>query len=524
LLHWETPLAQLLALDWDNKEFHLVSANVTRGKVHIQQAVSWREEEPFVAAKAEQFGQRLQEEMKKAGMTAAPLIVGLGRDRVVVKEVRYPQVTPDVEAAVVRNQIIKDVTESPDDVFLDYYPLAEPTKVGERRALSLVVRKDVVQALQTVAKTAGLKLLAVTARPFGIAACYKRLAGSTPQVPAPPSADAVAGVLTVANGWAEFCATRGRQLLFARSLTVGEGLLGEVRRNLAAYAGQPQLTFPRDAVQALYVCGNGENAVLREKLLATLGIPVYGLDPFASQDRVDVAESNRAGFTGAVGLLDLWAADGSTPVNFVKPREAKVTTSPGKRRAITYGVLGAAAALLVVFAGYRFVSLRHEELAALRIQKLDAEKQLKDLDPEIQYLAALKEFNDGAIPWLDEIYDLTARMPYEKGFRIKQVTGNPTSSKTAKGHYGARMEITGVVDGSKKKKVEDLVVAINNDSNCKCLPVRWQEKEESKGSSSVVAEFKLEVLIAHRAASQYIARLVLPKTQVATKLDLDDDQ
>src|SRR5262249_57127071 len=101
--------------------------------------------------------------------------------------------------------------------------------------------------------------------------------------------DAVGGVLTVAGRWAEFGVVRGDQLLFARPVAVGDTMFGEVRRNLAAYAGQPHLSFPRDAMQALYVAGNGENALLREKLRETLGIPVPGLDPRAGEERVGAA-------------------------------------------------------------------------------------------------------------------------------------------------------------------------------------------------------------------------------------------
>jgi hypothetical protein len=517
-------LASFLAFDWDNREFHLVAANVSRGKVHIQHAISWREEQPVLPANAEQFGTRLRDELKKAGIAAAPLIVGLGRDCVVVREVRYPQVPPEVEVAVVRNQIIKDLTDSPDDVLLDYSPLAEPSRAGERRALSLVVRKDMVQALQTIARVAGLKLVAVTARPFGIAACYKHLAGATPQVPAPPSPDAVAGVLTVATGWAEFCAVRGHQLLFARSLAVGDGLLNEVRRNLAAYAGQPQLTFPRDAVQALYVCGNGENAVLREHLLETLGIPVYGLDPFAREEKINVQAANRAGFAGAIGLLHLWATDGTTPVNFVKPREAKKIANPAQRRILAYSAVGVLAAGLLIFAAVWFVGQKQELLADLRAENAELDRQLKELKPEKEFMDALKEFNDGAIPWIDELYDLTARAPYEKGFRIKQISVSPVSTKIAKSGFNARIEIAGTVDGSKVRLVQKFMDEINRDPYCFCKNTGLTDKN-LKSSTAMVEDFKLEVLVAHRPPSKYLARLIPPPLPPgAAKVGaLDDD-
>jgi Tfp pilus assembly PilM family ATPase len=355
-------LARILALDWDNREFHLVEANVARGRVHVQRTVSWMEDAAFVPAQAEAFGRRLRDRLKHAGIAAGPVVVGLGRDRLVVKEVRFPKVPPEVEAALVRNQIIKELTDSPDEVYLDYFPLSEPGKSGERRALSLVVHKDIVHGIQAACRAAGLKVMAITARPFGTAACVKKLAGHVPEVPAPPAVDAVVAVLTVTGAWAEFSVGRGDQLLFARSLTVGEGLLGEVRRSLAAYSGQPQLTFPRDAIQALYVAGNGENAVLREKLQATLGIAVHGLDPFAGEERVAVAADTRAGFASSVGLLQLWAAKRAMPVNFVKPRESKPVANPKKRRALLYGAAAVFAVVFLAGLGYALWSTKISQL------------------------------------------------------------------------------------------------------------------------------------------------------------------
>jgi len=520
-------LPRLLALDWDNREFHLVSANVHRGKVHIDRAVSWQVEEPFVVTKAEEFGQRLKDEMAKAGIAAAPLIVCLGRDKVVVKEVRYPQVGADVEASIVRNQITKDLTESPDEVVLDYAPLPEPARNGERRALSLVVRKATIQALGTVARVAGLRLASVSARPYGAAACYKHLAGTTPQVPAPPSPDAVVAVLTVTQHWAEFSVVRGQNLLFARPMVAGEGLLGEVRRNLAAYAGQPQLSFPRDAVQALYVCGNGENAVLREKLQETLGIAVHGLDPFVTQERVTVDAANRAGFTGAVGLLQLWAVDQTTPVNFVKPRENIVTTSPAKKRALAYSALGVFVMIFVVLGAIWIVNQNLGEAAELRDRLDDKKKQLTAMDADRKYLEGLEYWTDANIPWLDEIYDLAVRVPLEDGFKVTRLEMTSTVPVAPKGkdkdkaapkakgkgkdldrdglRFTSTVKIVGMVKKvpDKLEKVQKLMDLINQDKYCYCTKIN----EKTVGTDQM--EFTLKVDIAHRPMNQYKSRLVL---------------
>lgn len=515
-------MARILALDWDHRELHLVSADISRGKVHLERAVSWREEAAFLPSDAEDFGKRLRQHLKDANIAPAPVIVGLGRDRLVIKEVRYPQVKPEFETALVRNQIVKDLTEAAEDVLLDYFPLREASHIGEKRALSLVVRKDLVNGVQNVIKAAGLKLLAITARPFGVAACVKNLAGKTPQVPAPPSPDAVVGVLTAATGWGEFSAVRDDQLLFARSVAVGDTLLGEIRRNLAAYSGQPQLTFPRDALQALYVAGNGENAVLREQLEQTLGIPVYGLDPFAGAERVDVAAEQRAGFTGAVGLLQLWAANNKTPVNFVKPREVKVAASPTKRRFVLYGALAVLLIAVAAGIGYTFIREKQDEIDRLSAQKQRLDARVKELQPEIKYLEALKEWNDGAIPWLDELYDLAARSPMKQGFRVTQITIVPLQTtksnvkekdkdkdKDKEIKFTARMMIQGTVSRADDYLVQQLIDKINKDHPY-CLARNEQIKTVGNPTDpkKSMEEFTIRVDLARRPPSAYTVPLV----------------
>ncbi len=297
------------------------------------------------------------------------------------------------------------------------------------------------------------------------------------------------------------------------------------------------MSFPRDAIQALYVSGNGENAVLREKLQETLGIPVYGLDPFAKEERVQVDAANRAGFTGAVGLLDLWSINQTTPVNFVKPRESKPAASPNRRRIM----VGAAAAVLaiaaVVYGAYWIIGDREAELAQFRADKKKIDDQLTGFAPEIKYLEALKPWRNSAIPWLDELYDLAARAPIDKdhkGFRIKKLDMTALEVKKAAstsvaGKVGkefvptARITFTGVVDTSNLKGedtkspwVQDLLHKINGDKHCRAVIVY-----QKKGTSGVT-EFSIEVFLNFQPPNQYLARLIVDPSRIP-HIDTDDD-
>ena len=93
------------------------------------------------------------------------------------------------------------------------------------------------------------------------------------------------------DAWAEFSVLQGQKLLLARSLAVGAGLAGEIRRNLVVYAGQAA----RNPLVALYIAGASD------ELLERLGdfiaeIPIREFDPLAGAVGIDVPTANRGAF------------------------------------------------------------------------------------------------------------------------------------------------------------------------------------------------------------------------------------
>src|SRR5439155_25319529 len=141
-------------------------------------------------------------------------------------------------------------------IVLDYTPLSSGAE-GERKAQVFVVRRDLVAAYQTLCQTAGLKLTGLTPRPHGMAACLRSLLGTSVLVPNPEPADAAVALVTVGEKWAEFAIIKGNALLQTRTLTVGPGLAGEIRRNLVVYAGQQS----QSPVKAVYLALSGDQSV-----------------------------------------------------------------------------------------------------------------------------------------------------------------------------------------------------------------------------------------------------------------------
>ena len=125
-------MARFLVLDWDHQQLNLVPASVRHGTVRIKKALALAEGQSPNPAEAEALGRLLRERLKAAGIPPAPVLACVGRDRVILKDVRHPPVPPAEEPAIVRFQVIKELTDAPEEVVIDYLPAGEVE--ADRRA------------------------------------------------------------------------------------------------------------------------------------------------------------------------------------------------------------------------------------------------------------------------------------------------------------------------------------------------------------------------------------------------------
>lgn len=459
-------MAQYLAIDWHQDQLHLVLGSVSKGRTQVKRAVVFDETQNPESGDLALLGEMLRSRIKEAGIAPAPVIACVGRDKVILKEVTYPPVAPHEEPALIRMQVHKELTESPGSVVIDYVPL-ESTTPGQKRALAFILPRKLFHRYEEICRTAGLRLLALTPRPFGLAACLKEVAGTTATVPAPASPNSPVAMVTLGNRWGEFCVLRGQEVIQTRSLTVGPNLAAEIRRNLVVYAAQTR----QPPVEAVYLALGSPQPALVGQLQDRLEIPIHTFDPFAGAEAPELPTSSRGSFAGAVGLLHLQSQSLDTPVNFTRPKEPKPPKQELNTLQVAMVVLGASLLLVLTLFAYRhFVTRKQQELAQLQEKTRLQEMTLKRMEQEEECLKHLDNWD--SVAWVDELYEVAKRAePFVKdSFLLREIEGKYIN-KVEIGRRARRIRrpdeefdamVTLKIDAANEKDVFDLAKKFND--------------------------------------------------------------
>lgn len=508
-------MAKFLSIDADSHGLLVALGSSYRDKLSIDRLIAATDlAQPLTAANAVLVGTRLKELLKDSKIAAAPALVVLGRDRVILKDIRHPPVPRSDEPGVIRFQALKEIAEGGEEMAFDYFPL--PGGVNERRATVAFVKKDVVAAVRTMCEAAGLKLAAVTPRPYAVAVALGQAARQG-AVPAPEPGTAV-GIVMVHEGGGEFTICRDGIVALTRTIpataiATEATLIPELRRNLAVASGQAC------DVQALYLSeaetrGEGWAGRLR----ADLGLPVYTFDPLASLEASSQIPAELHGrFLGVVGLLTARSAP-NLPINFIQPRQPRRGSegeSPAKKRAL----IAAIAAILLVGAlgigGWLLLDSAESKAAGLRTQIQQIESRISAREVDAKRLAAVEDLNNREINWLDELYQFSAIFPDVKKARLLHFNGQTLPLPTEKERQAEAAKPPNKNTPPKKVAALQLTVVTDDITIVQSLKNAIHADRFYSGATSKItkAGHVIDLAVAHRAPGDFTIRLVPAKSE-----------
>jgi hypothetical protein len=460
-------VSNFIAIDLEANGIYAV-AGAARGGAKALRAVAWTGDDgdpppALTLDTAKALGEALREKLKALGGAAsAPALVTVGRDRVILKELKHPPVPPAEEPALIRFQAIREMSDSPDDVLLDYVPLgAAPGDAGgERRAMAVMLRKDVFRAVAGDGR--GGRAEAGRRHPAAVRGGGR--AGPGVRARPRPAAGAQDGHRRGAHGRGQRRRVhrdpRRRDGADARHPGAGAGERVAARRPTAAEHGGVRRAAPGPPDRGRLPGGGRPGWA--ERLAAALGVPVHAYDPLGAA-APEVAEHLRGRFAGAVGLLAARAA-GELPINFAAPRQPRTERDPGKRRLVFAAAL-AVLLLGVSGAGGMFLKSQTDDAVARLTAERDSLKEKVEgaAAADVKRHDAVDGWAKRRVVYLDELHDLSDRLPPGDTVRITEYKAIPGAvGKDGKQPVQANVAIK--VAATAAQPVSELVSAFERDN------------------------------------------------------------
>lgn len=462
-------MARTLLIDWDQK--WLTAILDGGGKGSKCPAISIATEMVPNPVMAEELGAYLKEQLRARGWQATGMVALIGRDRLVAREFRVPQVGPDEEPELIRLQTARELIDSADEVAIDYHAWNDDGDSTQRRVLALALRNELLETYKKLAASAGLRLAGLLPRAAGLAALSDR---ETPDV-----------IVGLGRGWREIVLARSGQAVLSRSLA-GTGWAQEVRRVLASQG----LTAP-GAARVRLVGGTAEDVAA---LGATLDSPpLQELMP----PELESAEEPWGSAAALAGVVRAAGRKVRLP-DFVNPKKAPPPSNVGAKRLALYGAAAGILLTILVGLGWWKLSSREDEVALMRQHLEERKSENKRMAEDEKKLTALAAWETPV--WLEELVDLACRIPDTKKLLVTEIITSPISTAGASGatasEFNSRMEIRGLFpEGTGDPRELDRIDAELR----KAMPARQYLSKVKKAGN----QFTLDVQVRTRSASSY---------------------
>ena len=393
----------LVALSWDQDQLNALVASVNRDELKLIDAVTI---DLDGTESGREMGAKLAEHLQTIKVSSYKLLVGVPRSQVELCEMKLPPSSPIELPEMVRNEVMRQVSDLPEDALIDYMATDPAESVVQVEAAAL--RPETNEFIQEIAEGLDNKPSQIVLRPLAVASLFDRLTGED---------HSKSLLLNWVDPDADLSILENGQVQFSRSVRLStsshsndriEQLLDEVRRTLAV---APVDANDESDVQHVYMFGDA-NRMQRivERLAEQLKLPVSLLDPLVGiqlSRNVDLIEVYR--YTALIGILRDFA-ESSPPIDFVNPKRPPEPPRYGRKIAI-YGTVAAVALWLIVWQLGSELTLAQSEYDDVASELERQTQLLEKFSSRSGTVDAIERWQNEEINWLAELQELSERFP-----------------------------------------------------------------------------------------------------------------
>ncbi len=443
-------MANLLAIEWDQRELRFVAAKARRRRMQVTHAGSapleLRPDEN--APSADQIGAAIRGAVASFSWRVSQSLVGIPRSSIDLEPLTLPP-APDHELpGLVAHQAIIELSSMSEAASLDFDALSDGTQ-GPRSVLVATIGQKTSEAVRAVCAAAALRATRWLVRPYAAASLL--LNSARPR--------AACWMLIVPTGDdVDLTVVVDQHVVFSRGVRLHEvesrdsaALVAEIRRTLVAVRNQP----PAAEIQAIYVCGDGAlHAALVAEVGEQLSLPTVVFDPFESlaldPAQFGIASHAKSSYAALLGMLADEAAGKTPPLDLLNPkRPARVVSEQRRRIRLASAVLAPVVLLGTWFAFAQFSAL-NGKIRALSERSRELDQLVKVASQKHAAADEIARWADGQVVWLDELQELSQRFPRARDAVLLRLA----MTQSAAG--GGFMDMEGLVrDPSIVARIED---------------------------------------------------------------------
>jgi hypothetical protein len=413
-------MARVLAIDWDGREARCLLATASGDKLRVLAAGAV----PLVDV-AEGGGQSrpdisgsLRAALEDWPLGRAATIVAVNRANIELMNFTLPPAKEPELAQLVRLQAARESQALEEGAVLDFVPMSDDP-AEPREVMAAVLPEAQRKGIEQACAEAGLRAASLVLRPLAAASLFIRTAA--PERPCL--------LVSLVADEADLTVIAGGRVVFLRTVRLPEEvneyvaaqrLSAEVSRTLVVAQQGP---LGGAGVEQIYLYGaQDEHQALVEQLQLDLGLSVSAMDPFETADVSEVELPSGAGrFASLLGMV-LDESRGSHGLDFLHPR--RPPAPPNRRRTFTFAA--AAVAAVAFSAGYYYYwdPLAQADAANENLtQEIKlCEATLKRYSQQKQVADYVRAWKSGEVVWLDELRDLSLRVPSSRDVVLQRLT------------------------------------------------------------------------------------------------------
>jgi Tfp pilus assembly PilM family ATPase len=416
-------MSHLLAVDWDQHETRYVLASVSGEKLRVQAlaAVPLVDVVEGGEAPHPDVGNSLRAALAEKKVGRPQALVGVDRSGIELLHLTLPPAQDAELPDMVANQVMRDAAQVNEHWVIDFLPLSESPH-SSRPVVATAMSPDQFQRILSTCDVAGLKPSRLLFRPLATASLVNRLASPPERVCliVDRLTDEV-DLIVVVEGKPVLLRTVRLPNVVNEDKAL-QRLLAEINRT-AAVAMQNETDG--GPVERVYLLGSSDKRNrLGDRITNQLFLPVTVVDPF---DGTEISEelwpTSPGRFAPLVGML-LDEVHQGHAVDFLHPR--KRPEPPNYRRL----VVGAAALVLTIILGVGYfiwsgLAALDGEIEQLAQRKSEQDKLLKEAVAQKRVVDAIGAWQAGDVNWLDELRDLSQRLPPSHDMIVLRMTMSP---------------------------------------------------------------------------------------------------